>query len=61
MYNNTHRGGKKVGLSYDMIDNISNEFGESAWDYRGGWYNDGNETTPWCRHVWEGKTVLIKK
>jgi hypothetical protein len=61
MYNNTHRGGKKVGLSYEMIDNISNEFGENAWDYRGGWYNDGTETTPWCRHVWQGQTILRKK
>lgn len=61
MYNNTHRGGKKVGLSYEMIDNISNEFGENAWDYRGGWYNDGTDTTPWCRHVWQGQTILRKK
>ena len=44
-----------------MIDNISNEFGENAWDYRGGWYNDGTETTPWCRHVWQGQTILRKK
>lgn len=38
----------------EAINNLTNELGESAWDYRGGFYHnpDTGETTPYCRHVW---------
>lgn len=47
----------------DAVDNISNEFGENAWVYRGGFYtnpNDG-ETTPYCRHIWQSITKTRRK
>lgn len=51
--------GRKA-LTFDAIENITNEFGEDAWDYRGGWYTNPNtqDTTPWCRHVWVGTTKI---
>lgn len=45
--------GKKA-LTQQAIDNMSNEFGENVWDYRGGWY--GNE--PYCRHGFIGTTKV---
>ncbi len=30
----------------------------SVWVYRGGFYNDGGETTPYCRHLWKGITKI---
>ena len=55
--------GKNVArrLTYEQIDAFTNEFGESAWDFRGGFYNDGTETTPWCRHIWVGETRVKRK
>jgi hypothetical protein len=55
--------GKNVArrLTYEQIDAFTNEFGESAWDFRGGFYNDGTETTPWCRHIWVGETRIKRK
>ncbi len=38
-----------------------NENGDSAWIYRGGFYNDGTETTPYCRHIWKAITKTRKK
>lgn len=52
---------KKKALSYEAINRINNEFGENALDYRGGFYNDGTETTPWCRHVWSAVTKIRRK
>lgn len=39
----------------EALDNITNEFGEDAWIYRGGFYTnpDTGETTPDCRHIWK--------
>jgi hypothetical protein len=55
--------GKNVArrLTYEQIDAFTNEFGESAWDFRGGFYNNGTETTPWCRHIWVGETRIKRK
>ena len=48
----------KTALSFEAINKLKNEFGDNAFDYRGGFYNDGLETTPWCRHVWIGETKI---
>ena len=55
--------GKNVArrLTYEQIDGFTNQFGESAWDFRGGFFNNGNETTPWCRHIWVGETRIKRK
>lgn len=51
------RAGKR--WTREAIDNITNESGQDAWVYRGGFYTNGNtgETTPYCRHTW----VSIRK
>lgn len=47
----------------DGIESITNEFGEDAWTYRGGFYTNPNtqETTPYCRHIWKAIIKTRKK
>jgi len=52
---------RRKALSYEAINRLNNEFGENAWDYRGGFYNNGEETTPWCRHVWGAVTKIRRR
>ena len=52
---------KAKRLTYNEIEDYTNEFGEDAWNFRGGFYNDGTETTPWCRHIWVGETRVKRK
>ena len=44
----------------DGIDDITNQFGDDAWSYRGGFYTepkkDGGKTTAYCRHIWKAIT-----
>jgi len=49
---------KSKALKFEQIQLLENEFGENVWDFRGGFYNDGKETTPWCRHVWSAVTKI---
>lgn len=53
---------KKDHWEFEDIDNMSNEFGMNAWDFRGGYYTNPNtkETTPWCRHIWKAQTIKVK-
>ena len=51
-------GDNGKALLFKAIDKLNNEFGMNAWDFRGGFYNDGKETTPWCRHIWRGTTKV---
>lgn len=46
-------------LTYEAIDNLNNDFGDNAWDFRGGFWGKKNT----CRHVWLGETrkKIIKK
>jgi hypothetical protein len=57
LYNKT----RKKALLFESIEKLENEFGESVWDYRGGFYNNGTEITPWCRHLWVGTTKIRRK
>jgi hypothetical protein len=45
------------------IENITNELGQDAWVYRGGYYTnpDTGETDPFCRHVYRAVTRSRKK
>jgi hypothetical protein len=52
---------RSKALSYDAIVQLNNEFGENAWYFRGGWYNNGEETTQWCRHAWKAVTKIRRK
>lgn len=56
-------GSKDNALSYDAIVKMKNEFGDNVWDFRGGFYTNGNtgETTPWCRHYWKATVKARKK
>jgi hypothetical protein len=53
---------QKDHWEFEDIDNMSNEFGMNAWDFRGGYYTkpNTNETTPWCRHIWKAQTIKVK-
>lgn len=45
----------------EEIDQISEQIGFSAWNYRGGWYHqDNGENTPYCRHIWRQVNVIKK-
>lgn len=47
----------------EAIDSMTNEIGESAWVYRGGFYTNPNtqQTTPYCRHLWRQITKTRRK
>lgn len=55
------RNGKR--WTAESIDGMSNEFGESAWTYKGGFYTnpDTQITTNYCRHIWKAITKTRKK
>lgn len=48
-------------LSFEAIDKMNNDFGENAFDFRGGvTTKPGGEKKDWCNHVWYGKTKIRK-
>ena len=54
---------KSVGNYWTQADikDMSNEFGENAWVYRGGFTGrTGGEVTPYCNHVWKA-IIKVKK
>lgn len=48
-------------LSFEAIQMIENEFGDDAWYFKGGFYNNGKVTTPFCRHTWKAVTKIRRK
>ena len=38
-----------------------NNFGQSTFTHRGGWWNRNGNRVPYCRHVWSARTVKVKK
>jgi hypothetical protein len=54
---------KRNALTIDAIEDMTNEFGMNAFDYRGGFYTEKgtDNTTQWCRHAWYAHTVSRKK
>lgn len=56
------RAGKR--WTQEAIENISNDFGMEAWNYRGGFTgHTGKPTTNFCNHIWKAivKTRTKKK
>ena len=53
--------GKKMGWDFETIDGWNNDFGDSAWDYRGGFTNKGGYIDSTCNHSWYAETRLRKK
>jgi hypothetical protein len=52
---------KKMGWDFETIDGWNNDFGDSAWDYRGGFTNKGGFIDSTCNHSWYAETRLRKK
>jgi hypothetical protein len=48
----------KKALTLKQIERIKNDFGDNAWDYSGGFWNDGTEIQNKCRHAWFGRTKV---
>lgn len=48
----------KKEYTREQIDNLSNQFGTNVWLYRGGFWNDGKEINPYCRHVFKAVTKI---
>jgi len=49
-------------ISFEDIDKLNNEFGENAFDYRGGFTAEKGTgiVKPWCNHVWKATTKIRK-
>lgn len=48
-------------LTFEAINMLENEFGDDAWYFKGGFYNNGKVTTPFCRHTWKAVTKIRRK
>ena len=44
--------------SRSEIETLNNEQGLDVWESRGGWWNKGEVSVPYCRHIW--KQTVIK-
>ena len=52
---------RSKALTFEAINMLENEFGDDAWYFKGGFYNNGKVTTPFCRHTWKAVTKIRKK
>lgn len=52
---------KGMSWEFEAIDNMSNDFGDSAWDYRGGFTNKGSFIDSTCNHSWYAETRVRNK
>lgn len=52
-----------LGKSYtrEELLGMVNDFGQSTFTHRGGWWNRNGNRVPYCRHVWSARTVRVKK
>jgi hypothetical protein len=48
----------KKALTLKQIERIKNEFGDNAFVYSGGFWNNGTEIDVKCRHAWFGRTKI---
>ena len=48
----------KKALTLKQIERIKNEFGDNAFVYSGGFWNNGSFTDVKCRHAWIGRTKI---
>ena len=49
---------KEKRYSRSEIETLNNEQGLDVWESRGGWWNKGGVSVPFCRHIW--KQTVIK-
>ena len=52
---------KGMSWEFEAIDNMSNDFGDNAWDYRGGFTNKGSFIDSTCNHSWYAETRVRNK
>jgi len=52
---------KGMSWEFEAIDNMSNDFGDNAWDYRGGFTNKGGYIDSTCNHSWYAETRVRNK
>ncbi len=52
----------RLGKSYtrEELLGMVNDFGQSTFKHRGGWWNRNGNRVPYCRHVWSARTVRVK-
>jgi hypothetical protein len=48
-------------ITYEAIQKLQNDFGDSAWDFRGGFWNNNGQIENTCRHYWRGETKIRRK
>lgn len=48
----------KKALTLKQIERIKNEFGDNAFVYSGGFWNNGEFIDVKCRHAWKGRTKI---
>lgn len=48
----------KKALTLKQIERIKNDFGDNAFVYSGGFWNNGSFTDVKCRHAWIGRTKI---
>ena len=49
---------KEKRYTRSEIETLNNEQGLDVWESRGGWWNKGGVSVPFCRHIW--KQIVIK-
>jgi hypothetical protein len=49
---------KEKRYTRSEIETLNNEQGLDVWESRGGWWNKGGVSVPFCRHLW--KQIVIK-
>jgi len=52
---------KGMSWEFEAIDSMSNDFGDNAWDYRGGFTNKGSFIDSTCNHSWYAETRVRNK
>jgi len=52
---------KGMSWEFEAIDSMSNDFGDNAWDYRGGFTNKGGFIDSTCNHSWYAETRVRNK
>ena len=52
--------GRDKSYTRQELLGMVNDFGQSTFTHRGGWWNKNGNRLPYCRHVWSARTVKVK-
>ena len=52
--------GRDKSYTRQELLGMVNDFGQSTFTHRGGWWNRSGNRVPYCRHVWSARTVKLK-